>query len=76
MHILLTDPSGSKKLVNMALVSEALAATGTAPFTNLVIPSATIETNSLIPVRETPEQIGKMLRALRAGRNPNSSNES
>lgn len=67
MHILLTDPSGSKKLVNMALVSEALLVDGQCQFTNLVVPSAAVESNGLIAVRESPEQIDMLLRKTRAG---------
>lgn len=67
MHILLTDPSGSKKLVNMALVSEAIAVEENGGYTNLVVPSAANEKNSLIPVKEAPEQIDNLLRRRLAG---------
>jgi hypothetical protein len=67
MHILLTDPRGVKKLINMALVSEALPVINDVPYTNLVVPSATNSDDNLIPVRETPEQIEKIMRMVQAG---------
>jgi len=70
LHILLTDPKGFKKLVNMALVSESLPVSGEGAYTNLVVPSAANETNSWIAVSETPEEIDLLLRKRLAGITP------
>jgi len=50
---------GAKQLVNMGRVSEVIAVPGSVPYTNLVVPSAVAR---YIAVRETPEQVDKLLR--------------
>lgn len=58
----LTSTNGSPQLVNMLLVSEVLSAISTeSQYTNLVIPSAVHEDARYIAVKETPEQIMKIL---------------
>ncbi len=52
---------GSKQLVNMALVSEAISVPGSGTYTNLVVPTAVRETDRLIGVSETPEEIAQLL---------------
>ena len=61
LHLLLTDPKGFKKLVNMALISEAFPASTNRIYTNLVVSGAP-QTNSLIVVSETPAEIYELLR--------------
>ncbi len=61
-YLLLTRiEDGSKELVNMALVSEAISLPGEATYTTLVVPSAVYEDARYIAVSETPEEIARLL---------------
>jgi hypothetical protein len=51
---------GAKQLVNMALVSEATRS-DSGSYTTLVVPSAVSESGQYVQVRETPEEIAKLI---------------
>ncbi|WP_321943905.1 hypothetical protein [Paraburkholderia tropica] len=61
-YLLLTRiEDGSKELVNMALVSEAISLPGESAYTTLVVPSAVSEEARYIAVSETPQEIAALL---------------
>jgi|APLak6261701877_1056259.scaffolds.fasta_scaffold00037_10 hypothetical protein len=60
--LLLTKTDGTKQMVNMDLVSEAIpVSTNNGIYTNLVVPSAAYEDARFVAVKETPEQIARMI---------------
>lgn len=64
-YLLLTRAKdGKKQLVNMELVSEAVRSNSN-NYTRLVIPSAVFDDAKYVDVRETLEEIAKMIAAER-----------